>query len=184
MRGYFAVGAEGLSKRMNLGNLLRSAHAFGASFFFTVDADSRLHRAPPSDTSKSPEHLPLFAWNSVAEMDLPGRCQLVGVELTDDAIDLPSFHHPLQAAYVLGPERGSLSEEMLARCDHVVKIPTSFCINVATAGAIVLYDRHRMMGRYADRALTTSGAGAAQSPENTHTRGTPIFRRGRHIPGT
>ncbi|MEE8144119.1 MAG: TrmH family RNA methyltransferase, partial [Kiloniellales bacterium] len=34
MRGYFAIGVEGISKPMNLGNLLRSAHAFGASFFF------------------------------------------------------------------------------------------------------------------------------------------------------
>ena len=36
MRGYFGIGVEGISKPMNLGNLLRSAHAFGASFFFTV----------------------------------------------------------------------------------------------------------------------------------------------------
>ena len=36
MRGYFAIGAERISKPMNLGNLLRSAHAFGASFFFTI----------------------------------------------------------------------------------------------------------------------------------------------------
>ena len=27
MRGFFAVGAEGISKAMNLGNLVRSAHA-------------------------------------------------------------------------------------------------------------------------------------------------------------
>jgi len=27
MRGYFAVGTDGLSKPMNLGNLLRIAHA-------------------------------------------------------------------------------------------------------------------------------------------------------------
>ena len=36
MRGYFGVGADGISKAMNLGNLLRIAHAFGASFFFTL----------------------------------------------------------------------------------------------------------------------------------------------------
>ena len=36
MRGYFAMGVEGISKPLNLGNLIRSAHAFGASFFFTV----------------------------------------------------------------------------------------------------------------------------------------------------
>ena len=29
MRGYFAIGVEGISKSMNVGNLVRSAHAFG-----------------------------------------------------------------------------------------------------------------------------------------------------------
>ena len=180
MRGYFAVGAEGLSKRMNLGNLMRSAHAFGANFFFTVDAGNELRRAPASDTSKSPGHLPLFSWESVDAMELPRGCQVVGIELTDAAIDLPSFGHPLQAAYVLGPERGSLSKAMLARCDHVVKIPTKFCINVAMAGAIVLYDRHRALGRYADRPV---GAGAPTELPSQHVSGGPIMRRGRIVPG-
>lgn len=38
MRGYFGIGVEGISKSMNVGNLIHSAHAFGASFVFTVDA--------------------------------------------------------------------------------------------------------------------------------------------------
>ena len=42
MRGYFAVGTDGLSKPMNLGNLLRISHAFGASFFFTISGRVRL----------------------------------------------------------------------------------------------------------------------------------------------
>ena len=42
--------------------------------------------------------------------------------------DLPSFRHPIKAAYILGPEMGSLSPEIVARCDHLVRIPTDFCI--------------------------------------------------------
>jgi tRNA G18 (ribose-2'-O)-methylase SpoU len=90
-------------------------------------------------------------------MALPQGCKLVGVELVADAIDLPSFRHPLRAAYVLGPEQGSLSEELLSRCNYVVRIPTSFCVNVAIAGAIVMYDRVRSMGRFADRPLREGG---------------------------
>ena len=37
-RGYFAIGAERTSKALNLGNLMRSAHGFGAAFTFTVGA--------------------------------------------------------------------------------------------------------------------------------------------------
>lgn len=145
MRGYFAIGAERISKPMNLGNLMRSGHAFGAKFFFTIGAHPRAFEAK-SDTSKAALHIPVYHWSSPSEMTLPLKCRLVGIELIDGAVDLPSFHHPLHAAYVLGPERGVLSDELLARCDHVVKIPTAFCINVAMAGAIVMYDRVRSLG--------------------------------------
>jgi tRNA G18 (ribose-2'-O)-methylase SpoU len=40
-RGYFTIGIEGASKAVNFGNLLRSAHAFGASFVFTIGANAR-----------------------------------------------------------------------------------------------------------------------------------------------
>ena len=97
-------------------------------------------------------------------MALPQGCRLVGVELLDEAIDLPSFRHPLQAAYVLGPERGSLSPALLERCDHVVRIPTSFCVNVAMAGAIVMYDRVRSLGRFAPRPIGEGGPPGATEP--------------------
>jgi tRNA G18 (ribose-2'-O)-methylase SpoU len=91
-------------------------------------------------------------------MRLPQGCKLVGIELTDDAIDLPSFCHPVRAAYVLGPERGSLSEPLLARCDHVVRIPTAFCINVAMAGAIIMYDRVKTLAPFPARPVSNAEA--------------------------
>ena len=36
VRGYFGIGVEGVSKSANAGALLRTAHAFGASFCFTI----------------------------------------------------------------------------------------------------------------------------------------------------
>ena len=135
---------------MNMGNLLRSAHAFGAKFFFTIGAHPRAFEAK-SDTSKAVHHLPVYRWANADEMTLPLSCKLVGVELIEGAIDLPSFRHPPHAAYVLGPELGVLSEALLSRCDHVIKIPTAFCINVAMAGAIVMYDRVRSLGSFPDR---------------------------------
>ena len=158
MRGYFAIGAERISKPMNLGSLMRSAHAFGASFFFTVQPAFNAQEAKLSDTSDAAKHLPLYTYDSVAALTLPKGCALVGVELTEDAVELPSFFHPQAAAYVLGPERGSLSPEMQARCDHLVKIPTKFCVNVGTAGAIVMYDRLISQGRFAQRAVNPRAA--------------------------
>jgi tRNA G18 (ribose-2'-O)-methylase SpoU len=144
LRGYFAIGAERSSKALNLGNLMRSAHGFGAAFTFTVGAMYQALEAR-ADTSKGQVHLPHYNWGTLAEMRMPVGCQLIGIELIDEAIDLPDFRHPLRAAYILGPELGSLSPETLAACSQVVKIPTSFCVNVAMAGAIVMYDRHKQL---------------------------------------
>lgn len=173
MRGYFAIGVERISKPMNAGNLMRSAHGFGASFFFTIDAHEDIAKVK-SDTSKAPDQIPFYQWASLDEMALPKGCQLVGLELLDEASDLPSFRHPQCAAYVLGPERGSLSPELQSMCDHIVKIPTSFCTNVATAGAIVMYDRMLSMGRFAERPVR-SGNPTQGLPEHTH--GAPVLRK-------
>lgn len=152
MRGYFGIGAERISKPLNLGNLIRSAHAFGASFVFTVGAHPKAFDFS-SDTSNSLVRLPYYHWESVEAMRLPDDCRLVGVELMNESEDLPSFRHPLKAAYVLGPELGSLSPDLVARCDHLVRIPTAFSINVAMAGAIIMYDRVRTLGRFTPRPL-------------------------------
>lgn len=157
MRGYFGIGGEGISKPMNLGALMRTGHAFGASFIFTVNAAPKIRVAYKADTSKSAEHVPYYEWDGIDDMHLPKGCQIVGVELTDDAADLPSFQHPRGAAYVLGRERGSLTPEMLAKCSHVVKIPTKFCVNVSVAGALVMYDRMLSMGSFAPRPVHVGG---------------------------
>lgn len=172
MRGYFGIGVESGDKSGNLGNLMRTAHGFGASFLFTVGRDYNKDDTF-SDTSRTDKEVPLYAFDSVDTILLPARCVLVGVELTEDAVDLPNFAHPRQAAYVLGRERGSLTPEMLARCAHVIRIPTSFCLNQATAGAVVMYDRMRMLGRWPARPVTMLGE---PEPLLEHRYGEPISR--------
>ena len=157
MRGYFGVGAERISKAMNLGAVMRTAHAFGASFVFTVGAAHSAREVALADTSKSEGHMPLYVWPTLAEMRLPKGCVLVGVELDPDAVDLPTFRHPPAAAYLLGPEKGDLSPEARALCRHLVKIPTRFCVNLSVAAALVMYDRTLALGGFPPRALTAAG---------------------------
>jgi len=157
MRGYFGIGVEGISKEQNLGNLVRSAHSFGASFFFVIRPEIDVHAVRTSDTSGAFDHMPFHVWDSVEEMDLPQGCQLVGVELTEESIELPSFRHPLRAAYIMGPEMGDLSPEIMSKADHIIKIPMKFCINVGVAGAITMYDRLISMGKFADRPVKAGG---------------------------
>ena len=150
-RGYFGIGAEGVSKSANVGALLRTAHAFGASFCFTLGAGFDSRAARSADTSDTALHVPLYR-------DREGEVL------------------PLNAAYVLGPERASLSAATLAQCRHVVRIPTRFSLNLAVAGALVLYDRLLQHGRFAERPAAPGGGGAA--PHATG-HGHPVFRRTR-----
>ena len=176
MRGYFGIGIEGASKAMNVGALFRTAHAFGAAFVFTIAAVYDESEGERADTSAATASIPFYAFPDVESLMLPKGCALVGIELVEDAVALPSFRHPRAAAYVLGPERGRLSEAMLARCAHVVKIPTAFSINVALAGALAMYDRALALGRFPPRPVRTGGP-TESLPR--HAFGPPRFRRPR-----
>ncbi|MBC8270071.1 MAG: RNA methyltransferase [Rhodospirillaceae bacterium] len=161
MRGYFGVGVEGISKAMNVGSIFRTAHAFGAGFVFTVQASYARGEGGRADTSSALDHTPFYEFPDLAAMVLPEKCSLVGVELTPQSIELPSFHHPAKAAYILGPERSSLSPEMTERCEFVIKIPMQFCVNVSIAAAIVMYDRVQSLGRFQRRPERPGGPAEA-----------------------
>lgn len=173
MRGYFGIGIEGVSKPINVGNLIRSAHAFGASFVFTVSANCDLEKSE-SDTAKTVGQVPFYSFDSLKSMRLPEGCALIGIETDDDAVDLPSFRHPRRAAYVLGMERNGLSGAMKSCCDRLVRIPTAFSLNLATTGGVVMYDRMLSMRRFANRPVVPGGT---PEPLPEHVFGTPVMRR-------
>jgi tRNA G18 (ribose-2'-O)-methylase SpoU len=176
MRGYFGIGVEGISKPMNLGSLLRSAHAFGASFAFTIGAAFDARGAAAADTSAAVASLPFHAYPDLAAFTLPHGCRLVGIELAEEAVELPSFTHPPQAAYVLGAERASLSPALVGRCDFLVRIPTRFSINLAVAGTLAMYDRMISLGRFAERPVRPGGPPARRA---AHVHGAPLWQRKR-----
>ena len=177
------MGAEGISKPRNFGNLARTAYGFGASFVFTISPGRRID-LQESDTPNSQDHMPWYNFDGADSLVLPDDCRLVGVELTDDAIELPSFRHPTRAAYVLGPENGSLSPQLMERCEFIIKIPSLFCLNVATAGAIVMYDRMRSMGKFAERPVRAGGPVPDQKgPVPDHVHGKATYHGGKRVKG-
>ena len=177
MRGYAALGVEGVSKARNAGAVVRTAHAFGAAFAFFVGGAMSRREIEQTDTSKAIGQFPLYMYDRIEDFALPEGCSLVGIEITDDAHDLPSFRHPRAAAYVLGAERTGLSDGMLSLCDHVVKIPTRFSLNLAVAGALVLYDRLHSVEGYPPRPVMPGGP-AAEPAEPVF--GEPLWvRKGR-----
>jgi len=57
MRDYSGIGVLKIRKPMNFGNLVRSANAFGASFFCTVNAVFDTEQVVLSDTSNAVRQL-------------------------------------------------------------------------------------------------------------------------------
>ncbi len=174
MKGYFGIGVEGISKATNVGTLMRTGHAFGASFIFTLRAQYNRREGGHTDTSDTPRSVPTYHFADLATFRLPQGCRLVGVEIAEDAIELPTFRHPRQAAYILGSEREGLSKDVQALCDYVVKIPMRFSVNLGVAGALVMYDRLLSLGRHAPRPVAEGGpTEALELP----VFGEPIYKR-------
>ena len=139
-RGFCGIGVEGPKFSSNVGGVWRAAFCFGADFLFSI-GQPRLNQ--PTDTPKAARHIPLHVYGGAADFlrHLPVGAALVGVEIVDGAVDLADYAHPQRAVYVLGPEDGSLSPDLLDACNSVVSIATRRCLNVAQAASIMLYDR-------------------------------------------
>ncbi|HHY45731.1 MAG TPA: RNA methyltransferase [Firmicutes bacterium] len=140
MRGYFGIGIEHTKTAPNMGTLYRSALAFGASFIFTVE---RRYNRDKTDTVAASRHIPLYHYESLDDLlgHLPHDCKLVGIELDERAVSLNAFSHPERCCYILGAEDLGLSEEARQACSVLVQISGRYCLNVAVAGSIVMYDR-------------------------------------------
>lgn len=140
VRGYFGIGVVNMKKPINYGTLFRSALNMGASYTFLI---GRRFEKQCSDTVASWRHMPVFYFKDAEDFlaHRPYDCQLVGIEITENARSLPGYIHPERACYILGPEDGNIPNEIISKCQSVVVIPTSLCLNVAVAGSIVLYDR-------------------------------------------
>ena len=143
-RGFFAVGVYQPKTEANVGSLWRTAHLYGAAFVFTV---GRRYRTQSSDTPKTPRHTPLFHFDNIGDLTvhLPHGAPLVGVEMDESAVPLDNFDHPAAAVYLLGAEDNGLPPSVLSACHRLVVIPCPRpeSMNVAVAGSLVIYDRHR-----------------------------------------
>lgn len=137
MKGFCMIGLERPKRDCNVGGVLRAAHVFGASG--VVVAGMRFRREP-TDTTKAWRHIPVIETVGVLDA-IPYDCQPIAVELVDDAKPIETFRHPERAFYIFGPEDGSVSKATLAKCVASVVIPSRYCLNLAAAVNVVLYDR-------------------------------------------
>lgn len=139
-RGYFGIGIYHCKNETNVGTLWRSAAILGADFIFTI---GKRYRKQSSDTMKTPRHIPLFSYDNFDDFfkHIPYDCPVVAVELADNSIPLERYHHRERCIYLLGAEDYGLPKEVLNRCKETVQLLGDYCMNVSTAGSIVMYDR-------------------------------------------
>ena len=140
MRGYFGIGIYHGKNEENIGTLWRSANILGADFIFTI---GKRYSHQCSDTMKTPRHIPLFHYNDWDDMfaHVPYGCPVVAVELADNSTPIKDYVHRERCIYLLGAEDHGIPPEILNRCSDIVQLPGDYCMNVSTAGSIVMFDR-------------------------------------------
>lgn len=139
-RGYFGIGIFHGKNEENIGTLWRSANILDADFIFTI---GKRYSKQCSDTMNTPKHIPLWHFDDWDDMfhHVPYNCPVVAIELDDRSIPLETFVHPERCIYLLGAEDHGLPPEILDRCFATVQLLGNRCMNVSTAGSIVMYDR-------------------------------------------
>mmetsp|Transcript_5404 Transcript_5404/g.16129 ORF Transcript_5404/g.16129 Transcript_5404/m.16129 type:complete len:273 (+) Transcript_5404:45-863(+) len=144
--GWFAIGILRGKSEPNHGTLWRTALSFGAAFVFSIGQRYRAGTDETSnDTFKVHRHVPMLRYDDMAHFSssCPYNAPWVAVELGGSS--LTSFEHPTCAIYILGAEDHGLPKAVVSSSAHHVSLPSArpdlASFNVATAGAIVMYDR-------------------------------------------
>ncbi|MFT7088820.1 MAG: tRNA(Leu) C34 or U34 (ribose-2'-O)-methylase TrmL, partial [Glaciecola sp.] len=135
-----SIGLVNPKSASNVAVILRAAGCFGVSSIFYTGIRYTHAKAFHEDTKRFRDSIPSTAVDDLLAM-MPRGATLVVVELVEGAIPLPAFTHPKNAYYIFGPEDGSVPQEIVNACEHVVYIPTKSSMNLAVTANVVLYDR-------------------------------------------
>mmetsp|Transcript_14365 Transcript_14365/g.46145 ORF Transcript_14365/g.46145 Transcript_14365/m.46145 type:complete len:86 (+) Transcript_14365:351-608(+) len=81
-------------------------------------------------------------------------------------VPLHEFEHPERAVYVLGSEDAGLPPSVVRACHLCVSLEglRAASYNVAVAGSILMYDRHRKLGGAKDVAVLEGGERVDAAP--------------------
>ena len=148
-RGFAAVGLHRPKTPSNVGSVLRAAHCYGVAL---VAQTGMRYRYASTDTTNATKHLPLLQVEDLFDV-VPRDCVPVAIDIVPGAVSLVDYTHPIRAYYLFGPEDGTLGEGILNRCRDRVYVPTAFCMNLAAAVNVVLYDRLAKESRRATSPL-------------------------------
>ncbi|MEO0982898.1 MAG: TrmH family RNA methyltransferase [Pseudomonadota bacterium] len=129
----------------NVGAALRAASCFGFDQLWFTGArvsmkSARGYRLPREERMKGYRSTAVYQYDRVFDL-MPPDVTPVAIEVLEQSESLIPFEHPEQAAYVFGPEDGSLPPGVRALCHRFVGIPTHHCLNLGASVNVTLYDR-------------------------------------------
>jgi tRNA(Leu) C34 or U34 (ribose-2'-O)-methylase TrmL len=134
------IGLVNPKSASNVAVILRAAGCYGVESIFYTGVRYTYAKAFNEDTKKFRNIIPTIAVDDLLG-DIPAGASPVVIELVEGATPLPAFKHPENAYYIFGPEDGSVPQEIVNACEHIVYIPTHTSMNLAVTANVVLYDR-------------------------------------------
>ena len=134
------IGLSNPKTSSNVGAVMRAAGCYRAdAVFYTGTRYDRAEKFK-TDTKDVSQSIPLTSVDNLLECT-PAHVKIVCVELVEGATPLPNYLHPDHVMYIFGPEDGTISQDVIAKADDVVYVPTVGCMNLAATVNVVLYDR-------------------------------------------
>ena len=138
-RGFAAVGLDHPKTSANIGGVMRAAACYGVSLVVIAGNRPGALRYV-TDTTKAYRHIPHLRADSVFDC-IPFDAVPVAVDLISGATPLPKYKHPERAYYIFGAEDRTLGAAITERCRDIVFVDTNYCMNLAAAVNVILYDR-------------------------------------------
>ncbi|PNW83678.1 hypothetical protein CHLRE_05g238950v5 [Chlamydomonas reinhardtii] len=163
-----------VSKRHNIGTIVRSATAFGVKEVCLVGSRQfNTFGSHGSDAHVAFRHFDTLA-KCVQHLKEVEGCRVLGVEICEGA--LPVQEHPFTGptAFLLGNEGQGMTDRQMALCDGFVYIPQhgagTASLNVAVAASIVLH-HFAIWAAYPERQREGYKFVVAEKPQRTTARG-------------
>lgn len=137
----FFVILFNIAKKNNLGNLIRTANAFGAKEILIV-GKRRYHQFGSFGTSKASTKRHFYDLDSAVSYLRSQNCRIFGVEILDQAIPIEEVTFDGPSAFMMGNEGDGLTDSQINQCDEFVYIRqfgSGGSINVNVAAGVVLH---------------------------------------------
>lgn len=131
----------------NGGGVFRDAACFGFPQVWITGSRLRRQfdeagRLPREERMRQLRTTTEVLWSDRPFDEFPASTVFVGVEVLESAEVLTrDWEHPADAAYVFGPEDGSLPKSARLHCSRFLIIPSRICLNLQVAAGIIAYHR-------------------------------------------